>query len=182
MFPLHKKAHLTDDPLSFQTLDLRTHTEIPGRGHPGAFGAIRKHHIHEGVDLYALEGDEVFAMEAGVIVSLGAFTGPSAGTPWWLDTQFVMVQSASQVLCYGEISLASGLSVGASIEEGQLLGTIATVLRNDKGRPRNMLHMERYVSGVRASCGLWPLHTPCPLGLLDPTPILLRELQRAANA
>ena len=181
MFPLSKQILLTVDANSFLGVDFRSHTEIPLGRHPGAFGVVRRHHVHEGVDLYACAGDEVLAMEAGEVVSLGPFTGPAAASPWWLPTEFVMVQGAEHALCYGEIALASALQVGHRVEEGQVLGTVATVLRHDKGRPRDMLHLERYVSGIRASCGLWPLDKPCPAGLLDPTPILLREALTAAT-
>lgn len=183
MFPLSKQVLLTDDADSFRVVDFHLQTEIPLPGHPGAFGAVRRHHIHEGVDLYGCLHDEVFALEDGVVVAMGPFTGAAVNTPWWLDTDFVMVQNAEHVLCYGEIRLAPALEVGMPVREGQVLGTIATVLRHDKGRPRNMLHLERYVLGTCASCGLWPLGSPRPVGLLDPTPVLLRErLKASCNA
>lgn len=175
MFPLSKHILLSKDANSFANLDLRLQTEIPLDSHPGAFGVLRRHHIHEGVDLYACLGDEVLAIEDGEIVSMGPFTGPQAGSPWWLPTEFVMVQGQEQVLCYGELRVAPALAPGQRIREGMVLGRVATVLRHDKGRPRNMLHLERYALGVRVSCGIWPLGAPRPEGLLDPTPVLLQE-------
>lgn len=173
-FPLKKSAKPTWDSESFVSLNLRFETEIPvGNSHPGAFAFERRNHVHEGVDLYALEGDEVFAMEPGIVVSLGPFTGPAAGFPWWADTDFIMIEGASGVLCYGEIAVNKSLSVGDVVEEGALLGTIATVLVKDKGRPRNMLHLEYYEKGIKASCGVWAKGTPRPEGLRDPTALLL---------
>lgn len=174
-FPLNKNADVSADATSFAALDLTISTEIPvGATHPGAFAVERRHHVHEGVDLYALENDPVFAMEAGVVVSKGPFTGPAAGFPWWLDTEFVMVEGASGVLCYGEIRVNPSLALGEELREGDLLGWVATVLAMDKGRPRNMLHIERYSAGVRESCGVWEKNSPKPTALLDPTPLLLQ--------
>lgn len=174
-FPLIKIPLITRAPDSFKNVDFTTHTEIPtGNLHPGAFGAIRKNHIHEGVDLYALEGDTVFAMESGVVVSKGPFTGPKAGFPWWRDTDFVMIEGVSGVLCYGEIAVLSNIEVGQAIEEGQAIGEIVQVLVKDKGRPMHMLHLEHYRKGVTVSCGVWPLHSEIPEGLQDPTELLIQ--------
>lgn len=173
-FPLNKSWRTTTQSESFKKIDLAVETEIPlGNAHPGAFGVERRHHTHEGVDLYAQQGDAVFSMEAGVIVTIEPFTGPAAGFPWWLDTECVMVEGISGVLCYGELKANSNLRVGQYIQEGTLIGALATVLMSDKGRPRNMLHLEYYEKGAKASCGVWPKDTPRPSGLLDPTPLLL---------
>jgi murein DD-endopeptidase MepM/ murein hydrolase activator NlpD len=175
-FPLDKKVEISADPESFRGLDLKTATQIPvGRLHPGAFGVERRHHTHEGVDIYGLEGDPVFAMQAGIVTGIQPFTGPSAGFDWWLDTQCVVVENDSGVLIYGELTSEPGLTPGMRVEEGQLLGYLSTVLKHDKGRPMNMLHLERYVSGVRESCGVWGKGADRPYGLLDPTDLLLES-------
>ncbi len=36
-------------------------------------------------------------MEAGVVVGVEDFTGPAAGSPWWLPTKAVLVEGASGV-------------------------------------------------------------------------------------
>jgi murein DD-endopeptidase MepM/ murein hydrolase activator NlpD len=138
--------------------------------HPGAFGVVRTHHIHEGVDLYCAAGTPVSAVEAGVVVAVVPFTGPAAGSPWWLDTQAVLVEGESGVVLYGEISAET--EVGATVDAGQRIGQVVRVLRNDKGRPTAMLHLELHVAGTRNSFG-WPLSGPCPATLQDPTPKLL---------
>lgn len=173
MFPLDKSVRITHDAQSYRALNLHEQTEIPMGLHPGAFAVKRMHHVHEGVDLYGLEGDSVVAIEEGEVVAMGPFTGPDAGSPWWFATDFLMVESAGHVLCYGEIRVESKLAVGQRVRAGQVLGHLAMVLRNDKGRPRSMLHLERYAPGARQSCGLWALAAPRPRGLLDPTPVLL---------
>lgn len=174
-FPLDKKVEISADPESFRGLDLKNETQIPiGRLHPGAFAVERRHHIHEGVDIYGLEGDPVLAMQAGVVTGIQPFTGPSAGFDWWLDTQCVVIENAEGVLIYGELTPKQGLVPGMRVEEGQLLGYLATVLKHDKGRPMNMLHLERYIPGVRESCGVWRKGESRPYGLLDPTGLLLK--------
>lgn len=147
--------------------------EIPVYPHPGSFGAVRKFDIHTGVDLYVPEGTEVYAMEAGRVISIEDFTGPTAGSPWWLDTQAILIEGASGVLLYGEVEAA--VSVGGQVTEGQFLGRVKRVLVKDKGKPVTMLHFERYEPGVRSSV-TWEVTDPMPKGLLDPTELLLNAL------
>lgn len=148
--------------------------EIPVTPHPGSFGAVRKFDIHTGVDLYVPEGTEVYAMEAGQVISIENFTGPKAGSPWWLDTQAILIEGASGVLLYGEVD--ASVQVGDQVTEGQLLGRVKRVLIKDKGKPVTMLHFERYEPWVRYSV-FWGLTDPkMPKGLLDPTDLLLSAL------
>jgi hypothetical protein len=173
-FPLNKKVRTSQDSESFRRIDLARETEIPvGKHHPGAFGVERRNHVHEGVDLYAQAGDAVYAMMDGVVVDVQPFTGPSAGSPWWQDTDGVVIEHTSCVLIYGELRPAAGIIPGVLVREGDILGYVTTVLSEDKGRPMNMLHLERYVSGVTTSCGIWPKGSPRPFGLEDPTDLLL---------
>lgn len=178
-FPLSQNVRRTVDAMSWKGTDFTLATEIPLLGrHPGAFGVERKHHRHEGVDLYAAERSAVAAMEAGTVVAIERFTGPEAGSPWWLPTDCVMVAGESGVLNYGEIKPARALSVGDRVEAGEVLGQVATVLREDKGRPRSMLHFERYVHGTTKPIASWPLDATQPPQLLDPTGLLLRAAAR----
>ena len=173
-FPLQKQVRITSDTLSFRTIDLAQTTEIPLGAHPGAFGAYRKYHRHEGVDLYGLEGDTVFALHSGTVVAKLPFTGAAAGSTWWLDTECVLVECELGVFNYGEISPVAGLGVGDSIQAGEPVGTIIPVLRVDKGRPRTMLHFERYHKGTRKPVETWALDEPQPSCLLDPTELLVK--------
>lgn len=142
---------------------------------PGRFAAIRKHDVHTGVDLYTEPGTPVCAVEAGVVVAIEDFTGPAAGTPWWNDTKAILVEGHSGVVCYGEIEIAAGVAVGMEITRFAYLGTVKTVLRSDKGRPRTMLHLELYEPGTRASV-VWALGEVQPQALRDPTPFLLESI------
>lgn len=131
----------------------------------GRFGAVRKHDIHTGIDLYAPVGTPVFAVRKGTVVAIEDFTGPKAGSPWWLDTQAVMIEDKTHVLLYGEIE--TNLEVGMKIEEGQFVGLVKRVLRNDKGLPTSMLHFEAYAWGTRKSV-VWELDSPRPPSLYNP--------------
>ena len=167
--PLPFNLVASADTLSFQSMG-QGQTALPLPPHPGAFGVVRKHHRHEGIDLYAPEGTEVCAVEDGVVVAVINFTGEKAGSPWWHDTQAVMIEGASGVVLYGEIS--TKLSVGQSLQAGDLIGQIKTVLKQDKGRPMSMLHLELYEAGAREALE-WPVEKQAaPAGLCDPTPYL----------
>ncbi len=158
------------DSESFRTLPAGT-TAIPLAPHPGAFGVVRRHHVHEGLDLYCPSGTEVVAMRAGRVVACEPFTGPAAGSPWWLPTEVVLVQDEEEVLAYGEIEPC--VVPGQWLEAGTRIGRVVRVLRHDKGRPTSMLHLERHALGTR-SCPGWPLEGPRPATLLDPTELVLR--------
>lgn len=161
----------TNDSLSFQRM-APGETGLPLAPHPGAFGVLRTHHTHEGVDLYAPHGTPVFAVEPGVVVAVKPFTGPHAGPTLahWLNTWAVFVEGPSGVVVYGEVEPA--VTVGATVSAGETLGTISTVLVKDKGRPRAMLHLELHVAGSRIAPE-WLVHDERPSQLLDPTPYLM---------
>lgn len=145
---------------------------VPVNGHPGAFGVRRRHHIHEGIDLYAAEGTPVFAAQAGVVVAVEAFTGPDAGSPWWKNTQAILVEGASGVIVYGELQIIPELVIGKKVEPRDLLGHLSPVLRHDKGRPTTMLHLELHERQTRATVA-WNLGEPQPRSLCNPTRFLL---------
>jgi murein DD-endopeptidase MepM/ murein hydrolase activator NlpD len=145
---------------------------IPDFRGPGAFAAVRKFDIHTGVDLYAAQGATVYAVEAGTVIAVEKFTGPSAGTPWWLDTQAVLVAGDSGVVVYGEIE--PSVQVGDVVQAGAVIGAVKQVLRQDKGvTPVCMLHLELLDHGATESAPVWALGAPAPAGLLDPTEHLI---------
>lgn len=149
---------------------------------PGRFGAVRRHDVHTGVDLYCEEGDPIVSATFGEVIAVEAFTGPDAEdpSPHWNNTQAVLVLSGDKVLVYGEIE--SAVSVGDVVHPGDLLGVAVPVLKNDKGRPMVMLHFEIMVAGAlktlwwRLAAGLGglgsPVPEPMPRQLLDPTSFL----------
>lgn len=147
--------------------------EIPVGTHCGAFGAIRKHDIHKGVDLYAPVGTPVIAVESGKIVDIRQFTGEALGFPWWNDTWAVSVEGATGVVVYGEILPMDDLVIGEHVNKAQLIGHVLHVLKTDKGRPMSMLHFALHNHGVLSN-GRWAVGEPQPAGLMDPTNYLLR--------
>ncbi len=159
-------------------VDLEYDCMIPDvSDHPASFAHVRKNHIHEGVDLYGQEHDDVYAMLPGVVTNIiQHFTGPGAGTPWWNRTSAVAVEDATGVWVYGEIIVNPSLVIGHHVLPGDWLGLITPVLKRDKGRPMSMLHLERYTKGTTDSIGIWNLNHPKPDHLLDPTPELIRGL------
>jgi murein DD-endopeptidase MepM/ murein hydrolase activator NlpD len=165
--PLPLKLIVTNDSLSFLGMPEGS-TGLPILPHPGAFGFVRKHHIHEGVDLYAPEGTPVTAVEKGVVVGVMPFTGEHAGYPNWENTWCVLVEGKTGVVVYGEID--PSVHFGDEVRAGDLIGTIMRVLKNDKGRPMSMLHLELYVRGTRDVVEWTGL--PQDPSHLDPTPHL----------
>lgn len=146
-------------------------TEIPTGEHPGAFGAVRKFDVHTGVDLYCDDGATVYAIEDGTVVDVCDFTGPQVGTPWWNDTQAILIEGKSGVIVYGEVE--SYVIAGDRVVAGQAIGYVKRVLIKDKGKPMSMLHMELYDHGYRGGCEVWHHNHPKPEMLRDPTQLLI---------
>jgi len=149
--------------------------DVPIAGHPGSFGAVRKHDIHTGVDLYCEPYAIVAAVERGEVVKIEEFTGPKAGSPWWNRTLAVWVHSYDhdRTIVYGEVSPM--VEEGDSVEAGEHIALVRTVLKKDKGLPRTMLHFEMY-EGLPEETAWWHHGQPRPTGLLDPTQLLLEAL------
>lgn len=140
----------------------------------GEFGAVRKHHTHEGVDLYCNNNDNVYAVEEGIVVGYYWFTGEQSNppSPWWNDTEVVLIEGDTGVVAYGEISVLPSIKqIGMRVERGQYIGNVVTVLKKDKGRPMSMLHLELYEKGIRKT-GNWDHGLPKPEGLKDPSKYL----------
>lgn len=150
--------------------------EIPTGDHPGAFGYVRKNHIHEGIDLYASKTALVTAIASGTIISIYQFTGEAVGMPWWHDTWAIAVADQNGTWVYGEVQQPCAYKVGDTVQAGQYIAQLKQVLKVDKGRPMTMLHLERWKKHAAPHTFLWQLNQQQPEFLLDPTP-LLKELQ-----
>ncbi len=149
---------------------------IPSHGHPGAFLTCRKHSVHTGVDLYTKEHEIVYAMSDGVVVSIEDFTGVKDNSPWWEDTQCILIKHWFGVVCYGEITPHSYLFPGAKVFRGTSIGEVKRVLKPGKERPdipghsTSMLHLELYPETMDHASQSYEKDKDI---LLDPTPILL---------
>lgn len=186
LFPLKmNRLGVTEDLMSFQNIDLQTEVEIPIKHHVGAFGVMRRHDVHKGVDLYAPEGTEVLAVEDGVLCDVRPFTGKVAGQPWWEDTWAVSVAGESGIVVYGEIDVPPFTTIepldeqrfyfrSKEIKRGDLICRVKRVLKKDKGRPRSMLHLVLHKHGVLSN-GTWEFDQLKPPGLLNPTQLLLES-------
>lgn len=151
---------------------------VPKEGEPGAFGAVRKHDIHTGIDLYCKSDARVFAIEAGKVVAVEKFTGEHAGSPWWNNTWAILIESERGVLCYGELKPMWWVQPGYEVCHGEMIGEIIPVLKKDKGvTPVSMLHLELYKKGTGHTVW-WNHGNPQPEELLDPTE-LVRNLYGA---
>lgn len=146
---------------------------IPQEYDAGAFGKIRRHHIHEGVDIYAEEGTNVYAMESGIVVGYGQFTGIEVGSCWWNSTDYVMIAGASGVINYGEIEFSPFMLFGRRVARGDIIGKVKQVLKKDKGLPMSMLHIELYKHGTMMPVKEWKVGEPKPEQLFDPTKLLV---------
>jgi phosphopantothenoylcysteine decarboxylase len=153
---------------------------IPQFPHPGAFGAIRKHDIHTGVDLYCELYTQVDACQDGVIVDISQFTGKDVGSPWWKDTWSISVEGRSGIICYGEIDINKKLKVGDKVSKWDALGVVIPVLNSKPNRQienhrMQMLHIELMKKGSKDYCcplNGWTVDGDRPKELLDPTPYL----------
>jgi hypothetical protein len=147
--------------------------KLPTSEEAGGFGYVRKFDVHTGVDLYCAEGDEVYAMEDGKIVNIEKFTGEWAGSPWWNDTEAILIEGESGVILYGEIIVSDVIRKNKVVKEGELLGKIKPVLKKNKGvvPSINMLHIELYKKNTTESVW-WKIVSEKPDNLLDITILL----------
>ena len=148
---------------------------VPTGDEPGAFGTLRKHDRHTGVDLYCPEGTVVLAMAEGVVLSKMQFTGPPE-SPWWRETWALLVRNDHSVILYGELAESSiTLKEGARVFPGDPLGAVTRVLKNDKQRPMSMLHIELYDPEAPDFAVWW--NDQKPAGLWNPTEGLKRAFE-----
>lgn len=166
-------------------LPVNTHlfVGLPINAHPGAFGAVRKYDRHTGIDLYGHPGQLAMAMEPGEVVAVGAFTGPKAGTRWWLDTDYVLVRNnAGGFWLYGE--LLPAVRVGDLVLRGSKVGELTPVLPVEKHRPDipghsvTMLYLERYNDLYTPDQPVADWIKSRPNFLEDPTPYLIHILHK----
>lgn len=160
---------------------------IPTNPHPGSFGAVRKHDVHTGVDLYTTAHALVSVVEPGIVVDIVDFTGSKVLDPigkpmsWWNDTKAVLVKGVSGVVVYGEVLPNASLRIGDVVALGETIAEVIPVLPPHKHRTDiphhsvSMLHIELYTTQAAEKnfrWGTWKVGGPRPDGLLDPTPFL----------
>lgn len=149
---------------------------IPVNPHPGSFGYERKGSRHTGIDLYTDLDSSVYAVEDGIIVGSEHFTGEWDNSPWWNNTDCILIKGASGVICYGEIEVVPHMYPGTLINKGELLGKVMRVIKEGRdhyeitGWRPTMLHLELYNYNVlKASHGF-----ECDI-LNDPTRYIIES-------
>ena len=135
-----------------------------------SFAHIRKHDIHTGIDLHTEEGSKVLSIAKGKVIKVIHFTGTKANSPWWEETDAILVSHSFGVVLYGE--LTAKVKEGEELEMGQEIGLIKRVLKTNKGKPQSMLHLEYYNQKVDDGV-VWNLNEDVPKGLLNPYEILV---------
>lgn len=146
----------------------------------GKFGAIRKHDVHTGLDLYCEEGANVSSTSDGIVIDVFQFTGEVVGSPWWNDTHAVVIRTGSQILVYGEIN--PFVVKGELVCKGQTLGRVTSVLRVNKGvTPTSMLHLEVWEERGYIKNFTWKKGEEKPDGLLDPISVLTKWLIKTSH-
>ena len=150
---------------------------IPIEGHPGSFLSKRKNSTHTGIDIYVDVGKVVVPVEDGIVVGIEHFTGPQVQMPWWLDTDCVLVEGASGVICYGEVEPL--LKVGDKVSAGgTAIGKVMRVIRPEFEHPEvpgwkpSMLHLEWYPHGKYAASDGYAKDKDI---LRDPTQMLIQS-------
>ena len=157
---------------------LRKCNGVPIDPHPGAFGYERKGSRHTGVDLYTSDRQSVYAVEEGEVVCIEKFTGAGDNSPWWNETDCVLVEGKTGVVCYGEITPHKKLEVGDKVKEGQKIGNVKRVIQKGKERYEikgwspSMLHLELYPHGTVKPSEGFEDH------LRDPTPYLIKVFNK----
>ena len=147
--------------------------KVPLEGHVGDFAFRRSFYYHPGIDLYCAKGQEIVAIEDGIVINFEIFTGPNANppSPWWHDTFSVMIEGENGVIGYCELLIADPLDIGDKLKAGDVVGHITPVLKKDKGNGTTMLHLEQYVPGTTEHV-TWVLDTPQPTQLMNPRNLL----------
>lgn len=155
-------------------LPFNKNIDIESIPYHGRFGAIRKHDIHTGLDLYCDSNEPFYCVEDGIIIGIFNFTGEDVGSPWWNKTKGILVKGSKHCILYGEVD--TDLKVGDYVKEGDLLGIVKTVLKEDKGLPMTMLHIEAYDLNYEGEGEIWNLDSDKPKSLLNIEHILFNNI------
>ena len=166
--------------------------DIPESNHPGSFLKERKFHFHEGVDLYAKDREDVFAVEKGTVHCVIDFTGASCGSPWWNETKAIVIKGKSGYVLYGEVSPLEHIKKGIRIKRGERIANVKQVLKKRKSNPQAMLHIELYSKEIDEPIELIKNKRKRKkddkiykkiekYGLIDPTPYLKKAIEKKDN-
>lgn len=112
-------------------LTKRTEIVLRENRESGSFWEDRKDRHHCGIDLYAPGGEPVLAIEEGEVIDVGIMTSPEM-ISYWNKTYYIIIRNLSGLFCkYGELG-SSNVKTGDTVEAGQVIGNVGTVLNNEK--------------------------------------------------
>ena len=115
---------------------------IPENGSPGTFWEDRGDRYHCGIDIYAPEGSDVIAVEAGMILEVGLFTSPQEAVHWNL-TYYILIRHQNGFIAkYAELRSVS-VKRGDRVEAGQVIGAVGSVLNSRKITSASPLYVRR---------------------------------------
>lgn len=129
--------------------------------------------VHVGVDLFADDGDVVYATEPGTVIAL---------LPYYkgLGAAYVLTDSGI-IINYGELRMNSwrnyNIEVGDRVAKGQAIAKVGTATDGS-----HMLHVETYrpettIEEIRRGELRWIAGEPAPDNILDPTRYLVQARQ-----
>jgi murein DD-endopeptidase MepM/ murein hydrolase activator NlpD len=130
-----------------------------------SFGQARVGHTHEGIDIMADKGQQIYAVDTGVLWRQtidGAANAVLSGNSWHLRL------TDGTYYFYGHLSaFAAGLKLGDTVVRGQLIGYVGDTGNADDFGPNNFhLHFEVHPKGGAAvnpfplltipkACSIW---------------------------
>lgn len=115
---------------------------IPSRGEPGGFLEHRGDRKHCGLDIYAEQGCNVFAIESGVVIFVDIFTSKEM-IPYWNTTYQIIIKGESG-LFYRFAELNDFLvKRNEQVTEGQIIGHVGQVLHKDAITEKSPLYIQR---------------------------------------
>ncbi|MFP4548947.1 MAG: M23 family metallopeptidase [Fidelibacterota bacterium] len=117
-------------------------SQLPTPKSAGSFWEDRKDRRHCGIDLYAEQGADVLAIEAGEVVDTGIMTAPEF-IHYWNITHYVIVKNSDGTFWkYGEMEDIF-VKKGEIISEGQLIGKVGLVLNTSKINESSPLYIQK---------------------------------------
>lgn len=132
---------------------LKILSEIPVKGQ-GSFWENRGDRFHCGIDLYSEKGEQIYALNDGLVVAVEIMTHPDKAHYWNITYQ-VVVKSDTYYIKYGEV-INPTVIVGDYIRKGQAVASVGQVLDAGKIKKSDPEYIQKLKYGKNAM-----LHLEC---------------------
>ncbi|HEX2905650.1 MAG TPA: M23 family metallopeptidase [Phototrophicaceae bacterium] len=122
---------------------------------------------HEGIDITAPEGAEVYACADGVVTRMTmADTGSEQTNPYGTQVRIIhQTDDGEYLTTYAHLQrVRDGLAVGAPVKAGEVIGYVGSTGKTHGGQHLHLMLKKRGASAAG--------ETPFPKDILDPTPFL----------